>query len=308
MASAGDLVVLGGTASRALAAAVARELGSTLGVARIERFPDGEVSVLLETDVRRRDVAIVQSTSPPVDEHLVELLATADAACRSGAASVTAVVPYFGYGRADKRLGRREPITASLVARLLEATGIDRVISVDLHTPQIEGFFQCPVENLTAAPLLTEAVRPHLEPDVVVVSPDVGRLAVATRVAQALGTDAVVLYKVRESATRTAVQRVVGDVRDRPCLIVDDIVSTGETVRETARALRAAGARPGPLVAVTHYLYLPRAREALGEAGIGGLWTTDTIEPAEPGAGWPGVRVCSVAPIVAAALRADRSA
>jgi ribose-phosphate pyrophosphokinase len=166
---ANDLSIFSGTSNPPLANAVAQALGVPLGAAVVDRFPDGEVTVHLQEPVRRKEVFIVQPTSPPVNDHLVELLAFADACRRASAAQITAVVPYFGYARADKRHGRREPITASMVAVLLQAVGINHVITIDLHASQIEGFFHVAVDSLTAVPLLCDAMRPRLPADTVVV-------------------------------------------------------------------------------------------------------------------------------------------
>jgi len=292
--------ILAGTANPALAAAIARDLGVQVGACVIDRFPDGEVAVRLLEPVRRKEVFLVQPTSPPVNDHLVELLALADACRRAAAARITAIVPYFGYGRADKRHGRREPITGRMVADVLEAVGIAHVVTVDLHTPQIEGFFFAPVDSLTAMPTLCRALRDRLPADVVVVSPDAGRVRLATLYAQRLGVPVVVLHKRRESGTETEVTHVVGDVAGRPCLIVDDIVSTGGTVAESIRALLAVGARPEIVVAATHGVLLAGARDKLDQAGVREVWVTDTVPVDDKD--WARVRVVSIAPVIAGAL------
>jgi len=292
--------ILAGTANPALAAAIARDLGVQVGACVIDRFPDGEVAVRLLEPVRRKEVFLVQPTSPPVNDHLVELLALADACRRAAAARITAIVPYFGYGRADKRHGRREPITGRMVADVLEAVGIAHVVTVDLHTPQIEGFFFAPVDSLTAVPTLCRALRDRLPPDVVVVSPDAGRVRLATLYAQRLGVPVGVLHKRRESGTETEVTHVVGDVAGRPCLIVDDIISTAGTVAESIRALLAAGARPEIVVAATHGVLLVGARDKLDQAGVREVWVTDTVPVDDKD--WARVRVVSIAPVIAGAL------
>ena len=292
--------ILAGTANPALAAAIARDLGVQVGACVIDRFPDGEVAVRLLEPVRRKEVFLVQPTSPPVNDHLVELLALADACRRAAAARITAIVPYFGYGRADKRHGRREPITGRMVADVLEAVGIAHVVTVDLHTPQIEGFFFAPVDSLTAMPTLCRALRDRLPADVVVVSPDAGRVRLATLYAQRVGVPVVVLHKRRESGTETEVTHVVGDVAGRPCLIVDDIVSTGGTVAESIRALLAVGARPEIVVAATHGVLLAGARDKLDQAGVREVWVTDTVPVDDKD--WARVRVVSIAPVIAGAL------
>jgi ribose-phosphate pyrophosphokinase len=242
----------------------------------------------------------VQPTSPPVNDHLVELLALADACRRAAAARITAVVPYFGYGRADKRHGRREPITGRMVADLLEAVGIAQIVTVDPHTPQIEGFFFVPTDSLTAVPALSRELRHRLPADVVVVSPDAGRVPLATAYAQSLGAPLAVLHKRRESGTETRVTHLVGDVAGRTCLIVDDIIATAATIRESVRALRAAGARAEVFVAATHGLLLDGAREALDGAGVREVWVTDTVRVPEPE--WSHLRVVSIAPVIAGCL------
>ncbi|HEY3230150.1 MAG TPA: ribose-phosphate pyrophosphokinase, partial [Roseiflexaceae bacterium] len=238
---ADDFLIFSGTANPDLAAAIARELGVRLGRCNVERFPDSELSVQLLEPVRRKEVFIIQPTSPPVNDHLIELLAFADACRRAAAERITAIVPYFGYARADKRHGRREPITASMVAHLLQAVAVDHVLTVDLHAPQIEGFFHAAVDSLTAVPTLCAALRDQLPPEIVVVAPDSGRVRMATQYAQRLGAPLVVLHKRRESSTETTVTHLVGDVRGRACLIVDDMIATGGTMAESVAALLAAG-------------------------------------------------------------------
>jgi ribose-phosphate pyrophosphokinase len=292
-------VLFTGSANPALAGAVARALGRTLGACTVARHPDGEVSVVLDQPVRRRDVYLLQSTAPPVNDHLVELLALADACRRAAAARITAVVPYFGYSRADKRHGRREPITASMVADLFQAVGIAHVVTVDPHTPQLEGFFRIPVDSLTALPLLCEALRSRLPVDAVVVSPDAGRVRMATEYAARLDRPLIVLHKRRRSGTETAVTHLVGDVRGRACLVIDDMISTGGTMAETIDALLEAGARPEIIVAATHGLLLPGARDKLSQAAVREIVVTDTVEAEAR----PPITVVSVAPLLAGAIQ-----
>jgi ribose-phosphate pyrophosphokinase len=294
-------VLFTGSAHPGLAGAVARAAGCGLGLCTVERYPDGEVSVVVGQPVRRRDVYLLQSTSPPVNEHLVELLALADACRRGAAARITAVVPYFGYSRADKRHGRREPITAGMVADLFQAVGIAHVVTVDPHTPQLEGFFRIPVDSLTALPLLCEALRSRLAPDAVVVSPDAGRVRMATEYAARLDRPLVVLHKRRRSGTQTAVTHLVGDVRGRACLVIDDMIATGGTMAETIEALLEAGARAEIVVAATHGLLLPGARDKLSHAAVREIVVTDTVRvEAEVR---PPPTVVSVAPLLAGAIQ-----
>ncbi|HLF83486.1 MAG TPA: ribose-phosphate pyrophosphokinase, partial [Blastocatellia bacterium] len=277
------------------------ELGLPLGACAVERFPDGETWVGLDEPVRGRDVFIVQSTSPPVNESLVELLAFSDACRRAAAGRITAIMPYFGYARQDKRHGRREPITASMVALLLQAVGINHVVTVDLHTPQIEGFFQIPVDSLTAVPTLSKALSTRLPEGVVVVSPDAGRVKMATEYAQRLSASVAVLHKRRESGTATKVTHLVGDVRDRPCLIIDDMISTGGTIAESIEALLKAGARPEITVAATHGVFVEGCRDKLSHKAVREVLVTDTIAVAAQG--WEQLKVVSVAPLLASAIR-----
>jgi ribose-phosphate pyrophosphokinase len=298
------LTILPGTAHPELAAGVARELATPLGKCHVERFPDGELSVRLEETVRGRDVFVVQPTSPPVNEHLFELLAFADACRRDSAARIAALMPYFGYARSDRRNRRREPITASMVAALLQCAGIERVLTIDLHTPQVEGFFHIPVDSLSAVPALCDAVRDRVPlDDMVVVSPDAGRVGMATDYADRLGRPLVVLHKRRLSGTETEVTDRVGDVRGCTCLIVDDIIATGSTLVASATALRDAGARPELFVAATHGLLLGNATDDLLRAGVRQLFVTDSVPPSRPLN--PAVHIISIAPLLASAIRRE---
>ncbi|CCF84578.1 ribose-phosphate diphosphokinase [Nitrolancea hollandica] len=294
-------IIFDGTANPELAAAIAGELGVVLGPAIVTRFPDSEISVTLTGSVRRKEIFIVQPTSPPVNEHLVELVAFTDACRRAAAGRITAIVPYFGYSRSDKRVGRREPIMARAAADMLQGAGVDHVVTVDLHTPQIEGFFNIPVDSLTAVPVLCEALCRHLSPGAVVVAPDAGRVPLATQYALRLGAPVVVLHKQRESATKTEVTHVVGDVRGRPCLVVDDIISTGGTLATGIDALLNAGALPEITIAATHGLLVDGARENLSRAGIRDIFVTNTVSMA--GKTWAGLHVVSIAPLIAAVVQ-----
>jgi ribose-phosphate pyrophosphokinase len=292
--------LLGGSASPGLARAVAERLGITLGGSAVERFPDGETHVQVLEPVRRKEVFVLQSTGPTVNEHLVELLARVDACRRAGAGPITAVVPYFGYSRSDKRHGRREPIAASMAATCLEALGVAHVVAVDLHAPQIEGFFQVPVDTLTAVPVLCDALD-GLPREAVFVAPDEGAIKLASRYARRLGAKVAVVHKERESGTETHVTHVVGEVRDRACVIVDDMISTGGTIRHCVEALLEAGARPEMRIAATHGLFTPAARGTLDHPAIREIWVTDSIEP--PPAAWPNLRVVTLAGLLAEAIR-----
>jgi ribose-phosphate pyrophosphokinase len=293
-------LLFAGTGNRPLAERVAGVLETTLAPCAVERFPDGELSVSLGESVRAREVFVLQPTSPPVNDRLVELLAFADACRRGAAARLTAVVPYFGYARADKRKNRREPVMARVAADLLQAAGVHHLLALDVHTPQVEGFFAIPVDNLGAVGVLADALRGRLADDAVVVSPDLGAVARATQFALRLGLPTAVVHKRRLSGAEVETVQVIGDVRGRACLLVDDMISTGGTIEASVRALAGAGARPDFTVAATHAVFAAGAPERLAAAGVGEIVVTDSVAlPAVP----PGVRVTSVAPLLAGAIR-----
>jgi ribose-phosphate pyrophosphokinase len=294
-------VLFGGSANPALAEQVASTLGIPLGQSRVQRFPDGEVSVELGESVRRKEVLVLQPTSPPVDQNLVELLVFADAARRSAADRVTAVVPYFGYARSDRRHGRREPIAARMVGDVMQAVGIRQMVTVDLHTDQVEGFFNIPVEHLSAVDVLADAFRGRLEADTVVVAPDEGRVPMATRYAETLGLPLVALQKRRESGSKARITGIAGEVRGRSCLLVDDMVSTGGTLVAAMDALLAAGALPDIRIAVTHGLLIADTGGLLDREELVELVVTDTV-PLQHGDRTK-LKVRSVAPVIASALK-----
>jgi ribose-phosphate pyrophosphokinase len=290
--------IFSGSANPRLASDMVNALGVELAGCEIDRFPDGEVSVRLLDSVRGHHVYVVQPTCPPVNDNLIELLSFADACRRAAATSVTAIVPYFGYARADKRHGRREPITASMVGRLIETVGIDHLLTIDLHTIQTEGFFAIPVDTLTAVPTLCAAIADSLPADAVVVAPDAGRVVLATAYAERLHRPLAVLHKRRSSATRTETTHLVGEVEGRTCLIIDDMISTGGTLVQSASALFEAGAA-SCLVAATHGLLLEGAAERLRAAGIERVVVTDTVPVAHEGV----VEIATAAPLLAAAVK-----
>ncbi|HEX6536634.1 MAG TPA: ribose-phosphate pyrophosphokinase [Gemmatimonadaceae bacterium] len=300
---AANAVLLAGTANPSLAARVERELGHRFGACAVQRFPDGEVMVRLDESVRGREVVLVQGTSPPVNDHLVELLVLADACRRAAAARIVAVLPYYGYARSDRRDGLRGPITGSLVARLMETAGIGQVVMLDVHTPALEGFFSVPVDNLTAVPVLADALRARLSPDTVVVAPDLGAVRLANRWAVRLHLDVAVCHKQRTSATEVSVTRITGDVAGRPCVVVDDMIATGSTIAESVRALRAAGARADIAVAATHAVLVPGALERIAACGVRDLLVTDSIPPREPPPAALRPDVVSIAPLLATAIQ-----
>lgn len=292
--------ILQGSANPPLAAAVCAEVDREPIRSQIERFPDGEIGVEIAESVRGRHLFLLQPTSPPVDEHLIELVALADACRRAGAERITAVVPYFGYARADRRKNRRVPIMARMAAELLESAGVEQLVALDLHSAQVEGFFRIPVESLTAVPVLAEALRPQIPQDAVIVAPDLGATERASVLAERLGRSVAILAKRRLSGHEVEIRNVIGDVRDRHCFIVDDMISTGGTILQAAAALRQAGAREEIRVVATHALFPPTLPGRLRETGISKVVVTDSI--ANPAARAPGIETISIAPLLARAI------
>lgn len=293
-------ILFAGSGNPALAQAVSDALGVPLGRCHVERFPDGETTVHVLESVRGKDVYLLQPTCPPVNDNVMELLVFADACRRAAAGRIHAVIPYFGYARADKRHGRREPITASMVSMLMRTAAIDHIVTLDLHTDQIEGFFPGPFDTLTAVPTLCAALKPELPARSVVVAPDAGRVKLATEYAARLNVPLAVLHKRRESGTETHVTHLVGEVQGCTCVIIDDMIATGGTLVESVLALRDAGAA-GFRVAATHALLMRNALERLADAGVERVFVTDTVPPREDPRGI--LRVVSIAPLLAAALR-----
>lgn len=271
------LALISGTANPELAAGTATALDVPLAACTVQRFPDGEVAVELEESVRGRDAFILLSTAPPVNDHLVELLAIADACRRANASRITAVVPYFGYARSDKRQGHRTPVMARAVADLMQTAGVGHVVTVDAHTPQIEGFFSMPIDDLSAIPTLADILRPHVAEDTVIVSPDLGGVWRASEYSQLLGCSTAVCVKRRFGDSSVAITQVIGTVRDRPCNVVDDMITTGSTIAECAKALRIQGAMEGFIAAATHGVLLPGACDRLASAGVGSVFVSDSI-------------------------------
>ena len=276
-----DVDIYAGSATPVLAQAVAELLGLSLGHRDIHHFDDGETHVQILDSVRGRDIYIIQSTCWPVNESLMELLIMIDAFRRASADRITAIIPYYGYARQEKKSTGREPITAKLVANLLTTAGANRVVAIDLHSPAIQGFFDISMTSLTAIPLLADYVRKNVQhlQDAVVVSPDTGRLKVADMYANLLNLPLVVIYKRRggEHGEEVEARAIIGDVKGKYPIIVDDIISTGGTIIASAEALLEAGAMPDMTVVATHSVLTPAAEERLGRPEITRIVTTDTI-------------------------------
>jgi ribose-phosphate pyrophosphokinase len=297
------LVLVAGLANPTLAAGIAAELGITLAEREATRFPDGEMRVELRTSVRGSDTYLVQPTGPPVEEHLFQLLLLADACRRAGAARITAVSPYLGYARQDRRAMGREPVAARLVADLIAAAGVHRVVAVDLHGSGAEGIFSVPLEHLTAVPLLTPPLATWQPEAPVIVAPDLGATKLADRYGGLLGMPVAFVHKQRLSGERVVVRRVTGEVRGCSPLVIDDMLSTGGTLEAAIRALLDAGCRSDVAVAVTHGLFVGQAVQRLRALPVRRLVTTDSIAvPDDRTAGLPLERV-TLARLLADAIR-----
>ncbi len=295
------LRVFSGTANRPLAEEVARHLRIKLGRATTTHLPDTEIHVLIEEVVRGQDVFIIQSCSEPVNEHLMELLLYVDAFRRASVHSVTVVMPYFPYARQDRMARGREAISAKVVANMLEALGAHRVIYVDIHNPAIQGFFNIPVDPLSALPILVEQFRDERFRDAVIVAADVGRAKLAGKYAEALGLPLVIMHKRRESVEEVNATHIVGDIEDKIPIIIDDIIASGSVLTQVD-ALVEAGARPEVYLAVTHPVLLPSALERLEHPAVKELVVTNTIH-IPPEKRHPKIRVASVAPLLAEVIK-----
>ena len=239
-----DFMVFTGNANPGLAAEIAQHLGTELGAARVGRFSDGEVTVEINQNVRARDVFVVQSTCAPTNENLMELLIMVDALKRASAERISAVIPYYGYARQDRRpRSSRVPISAKVVANLLQTVGVSRVLTMDLHADQIQGFFDIPVDNIYASPVLLGDLRAKNYEDLIVVSPDVGGVVRARALAKQLGTDLAIIDKRRPRANVSEVMNIIGEVDGRTCIIMDDMVDTAGTLVKAAEVLKERGAK-----------------------------------------------------------------
>jgi ribose-phosphate pyrophosphokinase len=289
------LTVISGSANLSLATSVAQILGVTPCRRALQRFVDGELHVQIEQSIRGHDVYIVQPTSQPPDEHLMELLFLADACRRAGATRLTAVLPYFGYARQDRRASGREAIGAGVVAALIEAAGFARVVAIDLHAPEIEGFFRIPVEHLSATKLLADAIR--VTGESVIVAPDLGAVKLAERYQTYLDLPVVVIHKARLSGSEVALRSIIGQAKGRRPIVVDDMISTGGTIEAAVKGLLEAGCTPDVSVVATHALFVGPAVARLQALPIRQLIATDTVDTtAELPAHF---QVVNVAPLIA---------
>lgn len=285
-----ELKVFSGSANRDLAEKICGVIGVPLGQATISSFPDGETYIKIDENIRGRDVFIVQPTCPPTNQNLMELLIMVDAARRASADRITAVIPFFGYARQDRKDKPRVPITAKLVANLLTAAGVDRVLTMDLHAQQVQGFFDIPVDHLYSLPVLIRYLRPRLTRKTVVVSPDVGGLKMASAYSQALGVNLAIVAKQRKSATETQALYLVGDVADHDVLIVDDLTETAGTLTSATEILKRNGALD-IYAGVAHAVLADVAIERLQKSQIKELITTNST-PVRPVEGFTTTVLC----------------
>ena len=298
------LSVVSGRSHPALSQAIADHLGVELGGANLREFANGEIHCRYEGSIRGSDVFIIQTHCGPVNETLMEQMIMIDAAKRASAKRITAVCPYYGYSRQDRKATGREPITAKLVADMFQAAGADRVVSVDLHSGQIQGFFDVPFDHLTAAPVLEDYLRQNVGSDIVVVAPDAGRVKVAERYAQHLGCDLALVHKTRPRGTANQVEarHVVGDVDGRHCVLIDDMIDTAGTICAAAELLQASGAKEIWAMA-THAVLSDPATERLAAAPFSRVVVTDT-RPVKAASALPKLEILSVANIIGDAIDA----
>ena len=296
--------LLAGNSNRTLATAIADYLDNPLTVAQVRRFADNEVFVAIEENVRGEDVFVIQSTSYPANDNLMELLICIDALARASAKRITAVLPYFGYARQDRKTGGRTPISAKLVANLITRAGADRVLTMDLHAGQIQGFFDIPTDNLLATPVLADDIRVHYSDheSLMIVSPDVGGVVRARALAKRLNADLAIVDKRRSGPGESEVMNIIGDIRGRHCILFDDIVDSAGTLCNAAKALIDQGASEVSAY-VTHGVLSGAACDRVAKSVLKELVITDSIEAPQPVSGCKKVREVSIAPLMGEAIR-----
>nr|WP_269745036.1 ribose-phosphate pyrophosphokinase [Gilvimarinus agarilyticus] len=297
------MMVFTGNANPDLAQKIVDHLGMGLGDVSVSQFSDGEVAVELNVNVRGRDVFVVQPTCAPTNDNLIELIVMVDALRRASAGRITAVVPYFGYARQDRRVrSARVPITAKVVADMMVGAGIDRLLTVDLHAEQIQGFFDVPVDNVYGSPVLLEDIEKQQFKDLVVVSPDIGGVVRARAVAKQLGVDLAIIDKRRPSANVAEVMNIIGDIEGRTCLLVDDMVDTAGTLCNAAKALKKQGATR-VIAYATHPVLSGKAAENLDNSELDELVVTDSIPLSEAIQKCGKVRTLTLSRMLAEAVR-----
>jgi ribose-phosphate pyrophosphokinase len=294
--------LVSGNSNRPLADDIAAYLKTPLTRCLCRRFADMEIFVEIQENVRGQDVFVLQSTSFPANDNLMELLIIIDALKRASARRVTAVIPYYGYARQDRKVGSRTPISAKLVANLIVRSGADRVMNLDLHAAQIQGFFDIPTDNLFAAPVIVRAIRERFDIDgVTVVSPDVGGVARARNIAQRIDAPLAIVDKRRERPGESEVMSVIGNVSDRTCILIDDIVDSGGTLVNAAAALLERGAKE-VYAYITHGVLSPGAVERVRDSALKALVITDSIQATEVLKKASNIEILSVAPLIGEAI------
>lgn len=302
-----NVVVFGLSASQEFSQLVSKKLNAKLGEIEVTRFADGEFNIQLKTSVRGKEVYLIQSTAPPVNENLMELLITIDALMRASAAKIHAVIPYFGYARQDRKMTGRQPITSKLVANLLVTAGINRLMTVDLHSPQEQGYFDIPVDDLRATQDLAAYILEQNLNDLVVVSPDHGGVTRARRLGNFLNCSLAVIDKRRVKPNESEVKFVLGDVKDKNAIIIDDMIDTGGTIINAAKAIKQHGAKSIHILA-THGLFskdaVDKFKEAIKEGAISEVVVTDTISIA-PEKHFDGLKIISISDFIADMISAS---
>jgi ribose-phosphate pyrophosphokinase len=294
--------IISGNSNRPLAEAISSYLNLPQAKAVVKRFADMEIFVEIQENVRGQDVFVVQSTSFPANDHLMELLIISDALRRSSARRITAVIPYFGYARQDRKSSPRTPISAKLVANLITRAGADRVLTLDLHAGQIQGFFDIPTDNLFAGPVLVRDIKDHYDMrNTVVVSPDVGGVVRARALAKRIGTPLAIVDKRRDRPGESEVMNIIGDVKGHSCILIDDIVDSGGTLCNAADALLAQGAKDVAAY-ITHGVLSGGAVARITSSKLKSLVITDSIQPTEAVKVARNIRVISIAPLIGEAI------
>jgi len=295
--------IISGNSNPILAKEISLELKEKIIDVTVTKFSDQEVFVEINENIRGKNIFIIQSTSMPANDHLMELLITIDTLKRASAQTVTAVIPYFGYARQDRKVGPRTPISAKLVADILTTAGIDRVLTIDLHAAQIQGFFDIPVDNLYAAPVITKDIKKNYQnKDIVVISPDVGGVVRARGIAKRIGGDLAIVDKRRDKANVSEVMNIIGDINGRDCIIVDDIVDTAGTLCNAAEALIKSGAKSVSAY-ITHGVLSGPAVERIKKSKLNELVITDSIAPTKLILDASNIRILNLAPLIAEAIR-----
>ncbi|MBF86498.1 MAG: phosphoribosylpyrophosphate synthetase [Rickettsiales bacterium] len=297
------MYIISGNSNPSLAKEISNELNENIIDVTVTRFADQEVFVEINENIRGKNIFVIQSTSNPANDNLMELLITIDALKRASAHTVTAVIPYFGYARQDRKVGPRTPISAKLVADVLTTAGIDRLLTIDLHAGQIQGFFNIPVDNLYAAPVITKDIKENYkDADLVIISPDVGGVVRARNIAKRINGDLAIVDKRRDKANVSEVMNIIGNIENRDCIIVDDIVDTAGTLCNAASALIDEGAKSVSAY-ITHGVLSGPAVERITNSKLKELVITDSIAPSDSIKDAKNIRILNLAPLIAEAIK-----